>query len=96
MNRVLPAFAFVSLLLAGCVVAPAHPVRVGPPPVVVAPAPAPVVVAPAPVVIAPAPPGVVYIAPTYAIPAPGYVWRYHPRFGWGWYHADHGWHRGWR
>ena len=40
------------------------------------------------------PPGVVYIAPTYVLPAPGYVWQYNPNFGWGWRHPDHGWHRG--
>ncbi|OYU98845.1 MAG: hypothetical protein CFE45_14990 [Burkholderiales bacterium PBB5] len=43
-----------------------------------------------------APPGVVVVAPTYAIPAPGYAWRYHAQFGWGWHHPEHGWHRGWR
>ena len=42
------------------------------------------------------PPGVVYVQPTYALPAPGYVWLYHPRFGWGYRHPQHGWHRGWR
>lgn len=42
------------------------------------------------------PPGVVYVAPAYASPGPGYVWRHHPEHGWGWYHAEHGWHRGWR
>ena len=42
------------------------------------------------------PPGVVYIAPTYVLPAPGYVWQYHPNYGWGWRHPDNGWHRGWR
>lgn len=42
------------------------------------------------------PPGVVYVAPTYAMPAPGYVWLYHPSYGWGWHHPQHGWHRGWR
>ena len=43
-----------------------------------------------------APPGVVYVAPTYAIPAPGFLWQFHPQFGWGWRHPNHGWHRGWR
>jgi hypothetical protein len=43
-----------------------------------------------------APAGVVYVAPTYAIPAPGYAWQYHARFGWGWRHPYNGWHRGWR
>jgi hypothetical protein len=42
------------------------------------------------------PPGVVYVAPTYAVPAPGYAWRYHARYGWGWHHPGRGWHRGWR
>jgi len=42
------------------------------------------------------PPGVVYVAPTYAMPAPGYAWQYNGRFGWGWRHPSHGWHRGWR
>ena len=66
----------------GCVVAPA-PHR----PVVVAPAGPAVVIEPAPVIT---------VAPTYAMPAPGYVWVQHPRFGWGWRHPVHGWHRGWR
>ena len=42
------------------------------------------------------PPGVVYVAPTYPAPAVGFVWSYHPRFGWGWHHPNRGWHRGWR
>lgn len=42
------------------------------------------------------PPGAVYMAPTYAVPGPGYVWLYHPNYGWGWHHPDRGWHRGWR
>ena len=55
------------------------------------------VVAPAPVqpmYVAPA--GVAYVAPTYAIPGPGYVWAYHAHYGWGWHHPQYGWHRGWR
>jgi len=56
-------------------------------------APAPVMVAPAPVVVAPSP---VYVEPTYASPGVGFVWEFHPRFGWGWRHPVHGWHRGWR
>jgi hypothetical protein len=43
-----------------------------------------------------APAGVVYVAPTYAIPAPGYTWGYHGYYGWGWRHPRYGWHRGWR
>lgn len=43
-----------------------------------------------------APVGVAYVAPTYAIPAPGYAWRYHATYGWGWWHPHYGWHRGWR
>ena len=46
--------------------------------------------------VAVAPPVVVYVAPTYAIPAPGYEWSYHARYGWGWQHPRRGWHRGWR
>ncbi len=42
------------------------------------------------------PPGVVYVAPSYVIPGPGYAWQYHGRYGWGWRHANLGWHRGWR
>ena len=42
------------------------------------------------------PVGVAYVAPTYAIPGPGYLWRYHPHYGWGWWHPVYGWHRGWR
>jgi len=69
--------------LTGCVVAPvpARPVVVNPGPVYVAPAPAP---------------AAVYVAPTYASPGVGWVWVQHPRYGWGWHHPDHGWHRGWR
>jgi hypothetical protein len=57
------------------------------------------VVVPARVAVAPpevvAPAGVVYVAPTYAMPAPGFVWSYHARYGWGWRHPRQGWHRGW-
>jgi hypothetical protein len=42
-----------------------------------------------------APSGVTYVAPTYAVPAPGYVWAYHPRYGWGWHHPAWGWRAGW-
>ena len=63
---------------------------------VVAPVPArPVVVNPGPVYVAPAP-APVYVAPAYASPGVGWVWIEHPRYGWGWHHPDHGWHRGWR
>jgi cellobiose-specific phosphotransferase system component IIA len=52
--------------------------------------------APAPVLpVYTAPPGVVYVAPTYAIPAPGYAWAWHAHYGWGWYHPRWGWHHGW-
>ena len=50
---------------------------------------------PPPVPVYTAPPNVTYVAPTYAIPGPGYVWAYHPRRGWGWNHPAWGWHRGW-
>ena len=49
--------------------------------------------------IAPAygtPAGVVYVAPTYAVPGPGYVWAYNAHYGWGYHHPQQGWHRGWR
>lgn len=62
--------------------------------------PQPVVVQPSQVAVMPqavvVPPGVVYVAPTYPAPQVGFVWAYHPRFGWGWRHPAHGWHRGWR
>lgn len=50
-------------------------------------------VAPAPYV---APAGMAYVAPTYPMPGVGFVWQYHPRYGWGWHHPVYGWHRGWR
>ena len=67
-------------LLSACVVAPP----------VVRPAYGPVAVYEQP------PPGVVYVAPSYALPAPGFAWRHNPRYGWGWHHPQRGWHRGWR
>ena len=70
-------------VLGGCVVAP----------VAVRPAVYPAYGGP---VVYEAPPGVVYIAPSYAIPGPGYAWQYHGRYGWGWRHSGLGWHRGWR
>jgi len=50
-------------------------------------------VAPGPYVV---PPGVAYVAPAYPMPSVGFVWQYHPRYGWGWHHPVYGWHRGWR
>lgn len=41
-------------------------------------------------------PAPVYVEPAYASPGVGFVWKVHPRFGWGWYHPRMGWHRGWR
>ncbi len=48
-------------------------------------------------VVAPVGPhgGAVYVAPTYPIPAVGYVWKHHHHHGWGWRHPRKGWHRGW-
>jgi hypothetical protein len=40
-------------------------------------------------------PGPVYVAPTYESPGVGWVWMYHPHYGWGWHHPELGWHRGW-
>jgi len=82
MKKTVFTLGLLSLTLAACAQAPA-------------PYAPPVAVQPAPVVMAP-PPGVVYVAPTYPAPAVGFVWAYHPRFGWGWRHPEHGWHRGWR
>jgi hypothetical protein len=42
------------------------------------------------------PTGVVYVAPAYPAPGVGWVWEFHPRFGWGWRDPGYGWHRGWR
>lgn len=41
-------------------------------------------------------PATVYVAPTYVSPGVGWVWAYHPRYGWGYHHPSRGWHRGWR
>ncbi len=63
-----------------------------------APGPGPRAYAPAGYVAASAyapPPNVVYVRPAYASPGAGYIWRYHRRFGWGWWHPHYGWHRGW-
>ena len=74
---------FTTVLLSACVVAP--------------PTVRPVIVGPAVVQqVYVAPPGVVYVAPVYAMPAPGYAWAYQGNRGWGWHHPSYGWHRGWR
>lgn len=77
------AAAIAAASLAGCVAYPVYPVR---------PRPAPVAV------IEPAgpPPGVVYVQPVGVAPAPGYLWRYHRVYGWGWWHPHYGWRAGWR
>jgi hypothetical protein len=46
--------------------------------------------------VATAPAGVAYVGPAYPAPAVGYAWRYHPRYGYGWWHPRRGWYRGWR
>jgi len=58
-------------------------------------APPPVVVRPTPANVYARPPANVYVEPVYPRPAPGYVWMYHPRYGWGWHHPSYGWYRGW-
>jgi len=75
--------AMGALALQGCVVAPAQPAYAA---------------APAYGYTQPVQPGptVTYVAPTYAAPAVGFYWAFHPRFGWGYYHPQQGWHRGWR
>jgi hypothetical protein len=40
-------------------------------------------------------PPVVIVEPAYPMPAPGYVWLKHPRYGWGWHHPQYGWHKRW-
>ena len=70
-------------LMSGCVVAP-----LGVRPVVVRPAYVQQEFAP--------PPGVILVQPAYALPGSGYVWVYHPHYGWGYRHPQYGWHRGWR
>lgn len=80
--------AMAAALVSGCVVAP-----LGVRPVAVYPANVQPVYAQQE--FAP-PPGVVYVQPTYVLPAPGYVWGYHPHYGWGYRHPQYGWHRGWR
>ncbi len=42
------------------------------------------------------PPNVVYVQPGYAAPSIGFVWGYHPRYGYGYHHPHRGWARGWR
>lgn len=42
------------------------------------------------------PQGGMMVAPDEPMPAPGYVWIQHPRYGWGWHHSRYGWRRGWR
>jgi len=79
--------AAVSVLgLQACVMAPPQPVMVQQP--------HGVMVAPPPGVVVPS--GVVYVAPTYPAPSIGFIWEFHPSYGWGWRHPQHGWHRGWR
>jgi hypothetical protein len=38
----------------------------------------------------------VYVAPLYASPGVGWVWKFHSVYGWGWHHPQYGWHKGWR
>lgn len=93
MNKTIPLIAISVGALQACVMAPPQPMVVQQPGVVVQPQPG-VMVAPPPGVVVP--PGVVYMAPTYPAPSIGFVWEYHPRYGWGWRHPQQGWHRGWR
>ena len=76
----IPTAFIVAASLSACVVAPVPPP--GAPAAYVAPVEPPV--------------GVAIVGPTYASPGPGWAWRYHPHYGWGWYHPHIGWHRGWR
>ena len=89
------SIALSVLALQACIMAPPQPapVVIQQPPVMVQQAPDVIVSPPMGVVV---PPGVVYVAPAYPAPAVGFVWEFHPRFGWGWRHPQRGWHRGWR
>ncbi len=44
-------------------------------------------------VVRPARVNTTYVKPVYPIPGPGYIWRLHPTYGWGWYHPRLGWWR---
>ena len=79
------AVAASVLGLQACVMTPPQPIMVQQP--------HGVMVAPPPGVVVP--PGVVYVAPSYPAPSIGFIWEFHPRYGWGWRHPQHGWHRGW-
>lgn len=94
MKKSLVTIALTGLMLQACVMAPQQPapVMVQQPPVIVQQPPG-VLVPPSPGIMVP--PGVVYVAPAYPAPAVGFMWEFHPRFGWGWRHPQHGWHRGW-
>jgi hypothetical protein len=35
---------------------------------------------------------VVSVGPNGPVPAPGFVWRFHQGYGWGWYHPRYGWY----
>ena len=63
------------------------------PPIVVQQAPT-ITTAPQTTVVLP--PNAVYVAPAYPSPGVGFVWEYHPSYGWGWHHPSRGWHKGWR
>lgn len=90
MKKVIIFSAMSTVGLQACVMAPVAPRQ--PMPVMVQ-QPAIVVQQPSGVVV---PSGVVYVAPAYPAPAVGFIWEFHPRYGWGWRHPHHGWHRGWR
>jgi hypothetical protein len=77
--------------LTACVVAPPQQQVYVPQPAYPAPAPSYAYTQP----ITP-PPTVVYVQPAYVAPAIGFRWAFHPRFGWGYYHQQRGWARGWR
>ena len=89
MNKAVILGAVSAISLQACVMAPVAPMQ--PMPVMVQ-QPSIVVQQPSGVVV---PPGVVYVPPSYPAPAVGFIWEFHPRFGWGWRHPQHGWHRGW-
>ena len=80
MSKHIVAVVICVLVLLGCTVAPIQTL--------------PVTVQ-QPTVVQP-PTGVVYVDPIYPIPAQGYIWEFHPYFGWGWHHPYQGWYRPYR
>lgn len=52
-----------------------------------------IVTVPQPQVYQNVPPNIVYVRPYYSAPGPNWLWVYSPRYGWSWYHHNHGFYR---